>query len=262
MNVGKPMFSIWTWSGVVPVLVTVLIGGSASIAQAGSITISGTVVYNGEQAGPICVYAMDPKNPYGILIITNAAPGPYQISGLMSGTNYYVGAYRDSDTNGVRQQWEASGDYPVNPHQFYADTSGCNITMTDPTSAEGLPNWWLWRYFGSLDPIVPGGSVAAYDSDGDGLNNWGEYRAGTDPTNSASVFTVRMQLIGSGEGNYHLTLSWGSIAMRTYALWRTGNMLSGFTKIASGISPTAPQNGYEDTNTVAGRQYFYKVQVE
>jgi hypothetical protein len=257
------MFGNWTWSGVAPVLVTVLIGGgSASLAQAASITISGTITYTGEQSGPICVYAMDINNPDTPFRITNAVPGPYQISGLTSGTRYYIGAYRDSDTNGVRSQWEAGGDFTGNPHTFSSDTSGCNITITDTTSAEGLPYWWLWRYFGSFDPVVPGGSVAAYDSDGDGLSNWGEYKAGTDPTNSASVFTVGMQLTGIGEGNYHLTLSWSSIAKRTYALWRSGNLLGGFTKIVSGISPNVPQNQYEDTSAVAGRQYFYKVQVE
>jgi hypothetical protein len=231
-----------------------------------SLSISGTVAYTGEQEGPIYVYAMDPNDPPGTPIVMITDPGAYQISGLTVGTDYLVGAYRDSDSNGVRQQWEASGSFVGNPLRLYvSDTNGVDITMSDGVTPDGLPYWWTWRYFGSLEPVGQGGggqSFAFLDSDGDGLNNWGEYRAGTDPTNSASVFTIGMWRIENGEGDYRLIVYWDSIAKRTYNLWRSENLFDGFITIESGIQANPPINEYEDTNAVAGRQYFYRVEVK
>ena len=50
----------------------------------------------------------------------------------------------------------------------------------------GTPEWWLASYGLTNDTS---GNEETNDSDGDGMPNWEEYVAGTDPTNADSVFT-------------------------------------------------------------------------
>jgi hypothetical protein len=54
-------------------------------------------------------------------------------------------------------------------------------------NGDGLPDGWQIQYFGAVG--APG-SGPDDDPDGDSLNNWQEYLAGTDPTNSASAFRI------------------------------------------------------------------------
>lgn len=49
--------------------------------------------------------------------------------------------------------------------------------------ADALADWWELVHFGSTTSAAP-----QVDSDGDGMGHLGEYEAGTDPTNAASVF--------------------------------------------------------------------------
>jgi alpha-glucosidase len=67
--------------------------------------------------------------------------------------------------------------------------------FTGDSVGDGIPDSWRARYFGSTTNNYFGNttnsqSCAACDPDGDGMNNLQEYLAGTDPTNSASVFHV------------------------------------------------------------------------
>ena len=54
------------------------------------------------------------------------------------------------------------------------------------SNSNGIPNIWESTYFGSAT-----GANRDEDSDGDGMSNWSEYIAGTDPTNVASYLKVK-----------------------------------------------------------------------
>jgi len=68
------------------------------------------------------------------------------------------------------------------------------VPGTADEDGDGLPDAWERQYFGSTN-AVNGGSLDDWDLDG--LNNEGEYAAGTDPTNALSAFRV---LIGASNG--------------------------------------------------------------
>ncbi len=47
---------------------------------------------------------------------------------------------------------------------------------------DGIPNWWMWQYFGHSMGQAYDNSRAGDDADGDGYTNLQEYDSGTDPT--------------------------------------------------------------------------------
>lgn len=99
------------------------------------------------------------------------------------------------------------------------------------------------------------------DSDDDGMGDGAETRAGTNPTNSASLFDIESQ--GSADWNGEgIVVRWQSVGGKQYEILRSTNIASGFTSIASHISATEPVNATTDTTATAEGPYFYKIRVE
>lgn len=121
---------------------------------------------------------------------------------------------------------------------------------------DGIPD--AYEHAHGLDP--DDWTDAAVDSDGDGMSNYGEYRAGTDATNVLSWFGVEVYFDpGPPPGP---VVRWMSISNRTYAVWRSSDLVTGFTELERGIDPTPPINEYEPPFATNGGPYFYRVEVE
>lgn len=98
------------------------------------------------------------------------------------------------------------------------------------------------------------------DSDDDGMTDYAEKKAGTDPDDPASYLSAKMELqSNSGNG---IVLKWNSAAGRTYSILRSSEMTGVFTPVASGILATIPVNSYEDSTATGSGPYFYKILVE
>jgi hypothetical protein len=61
---------------------------------------------------------------------------------------------------------------------------------TQPGTSDGLPNWWMQKYFLNATPSAATLSRAQDDRDGDGLTNLDEWLAGTDPTVVSSRIVI------------------------------------------------------------------------
>ena len=87
---------------------------------------------------------------------------------------------------------QADGLVMTNACGLFVRNGGTQIIGTlvlDPNLSavgDGIPNGWKQQY--GLDPLDP--NLANEDADGDGMSNLQEYLAGTDPTNSASFFSI------------------------------------------------------------------------
>ena len=118
---------------------------------------------------------------------------------------------------------------------------------------EVLPDAWQMQYFGHLN--VPPDD----DPDHDGLTNWEEYRAGTDPTDPQSRFAI-LRVSHSAGGS---TIQWSSVLGKFYTVERSPNLLSGFTDLQIHIPATAPLNSFQDASASAtASPYFYRIRVE
>jgi len=109
--------------------------------------ISGTISYGGRQTGPILISA-DSSTVWNVQSVgAIPEPGPYSIPALATGTNYWLHAFRDSNSNGVLDSWEAYGTYPASPLTHAGSETNIDILLTDPdTDSDGLPDWWEKRY--------------------------------------------------------------------------------------------------------------------
>jgi hypothetical protein len=108
-----------------------------------------------------------------------------------------------------------------------------------------IPFEWMEQYYGSDISAWP--AVTA-DTDGDGMNTWQEFLAGTNPTNAASALRVQLSNASSGQptvqgagrslpGTY---LSWNTQPGLTYQVQVTTNLTSwtnlGSPRFAAGSS--------------------------
>jgi hypothetical protein len=109
---------------------------------------------------------------------------------------------------------------------------------------------------------LPTDDTADYtDSDGDNLNNWQEWKAGTNPTNAASVLALQAPANTNTTG---ITVTWQSVNTRTYFLQSSTNLSAtpSFTSIQSNIVGQAGTTSCTDTTATNGGPYFYRVGVQ
>ena len=115
---------------------------------------------------------------------------------------------------------------------------------------------WLASY-----GLPSNGSADYLDSDGDGLNNWQEYLAGTNPTNASSVFKITSAEVVSGT---QFVLRWSSVSNHLYDVTRATNLAVGpgsFRALpgATNLSGTPPENAWTDSVSQAATPAFYRV---
>jgi hypothetical protein len=124
-----------------------------------------------------------------------------------------------------------------------------------PTSV--LPYFWLQKYGLSTD-----GSADFADTDGDGMNNWGEWLTKTDPTNVLSV--LKMLPLASTNNPSGKIVSWKSVTNATYYLQRASSLVaqSSFISIRSNIVGLAGTTSFTDTNATGPGPFFYRVGVQ
>ncbi|HMP72156.1 MAG TPA: hypothetical protein PKE55_02730 [Kiritimatiellia bacterium] len=115
----------------------------------------------------------------------------------------------------------------------------------------GIPDEWEIFFFGSLDAVT-----GTSDFDGDGLLDWEEYIAGTDPTDPTQTLETRVEPVEAGG----FVIQWQSATGRYYAVGRKQDLGEPFTFFTSGIPAIPPINVITDAPPLEP-PWFYRVRV-
>jgi len=98
---------------------------------------------------------------------------------------------------------------PVNWFVAAPTAGGLDVQTSEDVDGDGMPDRWELQH--GLDVFVPDGMG---DADADGLSNYGEWLAGTDPQDAASV----LKLEAAHAGGNTVTLSFQAMAGRSYTV--------------------------------------------
>src|SRR4030095_5660521 len=108
---------------------------------------------------------------------------------------------------------------------------------------------WLQQFNLPIDPLTDIG-----DPDGDGLDNWQEWRAWTDPMNLGSA----LRLLTPTASTNGLLVHWQSVPGQTYFLEWSTNLSSAFAPLAPDIPGQPGTTIYPDTNATGGGPWLHR----
>ena len=125
-----------------------------------------------------------------------------------------------------------------------------NYTFID-ANHNGISDAWEKYYFGSVST----NRTQATDSDRDGMSDYAEFIAGTNPTNAASKLALSVTV----QSNRFFQLQWAAMPGRLYQVWGSTN-LAAWTPVTDWQQASGNLMSSSGTN-LNSSPYFFRVQV-
>ena len=192
------------------------------------------------------------RGPGSTTFVLKLAPdGSLQQATWSDGPVFYQPLPLQTAEWAARRQFIEKADVELVGNELVAPAGGSPFT----------PQWNLqFQVDGTnVNSIVRADVDLSGDADGDGMSDGEELYAGLDPNNQLSVFSIEggdVQTLGDDR----IVIHWDSTEGRTYSIYRSTNLLNGFSVIASRIAATPAMNTY--TDQVPSQTVFYRIEVE
>ncbi|OGV41364.1 MAG: hypothetical protein A2X46_16165 [Lentisphaerae bacterium GWF2_57_35] len=196
-------------------------------------------------------FGIQPGNSYNLVDLAAANPTNYVWGSDRTGADLIANgitvgltgdAYAGQQAQYLRLIDRTAGITPTNRVDYY----GWN------RDGDGLPAWWKDLY-GLASGDGPGG-----DKDNDGMSNYDEYIAGTNPNSIDDVLEVSIDPSGSG-----INIDWSSKTNINYYVERTDRLLPQpvWQSIYFGTA-LGNSDGVVDNSTAQNTNLFYRVRVK
>ena len=126
--------------------------------------------------------------------------------------------------------------------------------LPSDSDSDGMLDAWEILY--GLNVLI---DDSAMDTDLDGLSNYGEYIAGTDPTNSTSVLALDNPVL---LGASNLVLNWQSVSGKSYSILGSTNLLNpDWIPVQTNLPAIVPMNA-TTINVENAEAAFYQIEVK
>jgi hypothetical protein len=245
-----------------------LVGNASGVWGGGMYhgTFNNCVIYYNTASfdGPNYYYdcSCDYRDFWGSLNFCCTTPMPYYGNGNITNAPLFVDA--------------ANGNFRLQPDSPCIN-AGNNSYISGSTGLDGYPRIagdtvdigayefqspqsllsyaWLQQYGLPTD-----GSADFADPDGDGHNNWQEWRAWTNPTDATSA----LRLLAPTKATNGVIVRWQSVSGQTYLLDRATDLTAqpAFASVASNILGQAGTTSFTDTNSDGSGPFFYRIRVK
>jgi PKD repeat protein len=247
-------------------------GGGAEAANLTNCTLVGNSATNsggGADAGSVfnCIlyYNSAPTGSnfnFGTLNYCCTIPAPSNGSGNITNQPIFV----DFTSGNVRLQ---SSSPCINSGKNSAVNAGLDLD-SNPRIAGGAVDMGAYEFQSPQSQIsyawlqqfgLPtDGSADFVDTDSDGMNNWQEWIAGTDPTNPDSVLRMFNPTVNAS----NIVVRWQSVSGRKYFVQRATNLAvqPSFLTVATNITASSGTNTYTDRPASVFGPNFYRVGVQ
>jgi sugar lactone lactonase YvrE len=141
--------------------------------------------------------------------------------------------------------------------QYNFESRSATVTVNAPAPPASIcSDEWKVCFFGSTTNPAAADNA---DPDGDGVPNWMEFLAGTDPTSPQSKLQIASGGLLTTKSQRQMQLNWLTAPGRAYELQSSSSLTGGWTTIAT-VSGDGTVSSLSDTNS-AGTTRYYRLHI-
>jgi len=168
---------------------------------------------------------------------------------------FHIRKFEDGMTKDLGLTEESTNTIAYTTYNQHIQNAYFLSEIVTDTNENNLPDNWEAEYFDGVPDVDP-----SADADQDGMSNWQEFIAGTDPTNQTSELSMGSGIASEVGGTNVFVIEWSSQDGRRYTIESTTNLHDPFTGVASNLMANPPMNAFT-ANVSNIKACMYRIRV-